>query len=289
MEEELLRLVESALKAAETAAEINGVSAHNCPEVCRCVALLKKLKEQPVSFDVLASTQVDKRLRHLRNHNKEKVRLVAKWLLDIWSAVIKDGLSRNRRNDKLFDNKRKVHEGEVRVLKEFVVKKKAVRETLVCKQEQQKQTEKCSDASRNKVREILAEGLRKVTGEVAEEDDEEMKEKVRACDPDKVAVSVESVMFKKLGPFNGAKKVQYRSIMFNVKDPNNKDFRRKILVGEVKPERVVGMSTEEMASDERQIVIKERNEKVLYKIQDSVEEESTGKADKEAIWLESMK
>ncbi|KAI9162645.1 hypothetical protein LWI28_029167 [Acer negundo] len=41
------------------------------------------------------------------------------------------------------------------------------------------------------------------------------------CDPFGVAASVESVMFEKMGPYHGAKKFKYRSIVFNVKDPTN--------------------------------------------------------------------
>lgn len=64
---------------------------------------------------------------------------------------------------------------------------------------------KCSDASLNKACEILVEALRKVVGEVADKDTEEMNEKVRTCDPINVVV-VESLMFKKLGLLNREKK-----------------------------------------------------------------------------------
>ncbi|KAJ4721068.1 transcription elongation factor TFIIS-like [Melia azedarach] len=305
MDKDLLRLAEGALKAAESAANVDdGFSVNKRPEVCRCVALLKKLKEFPMTYDVLVSTQVDKRLRHLRNHNKEKVRLMAKWLLEIWSSTIKDGLSRNQkrglnvipvastkpRNDEGSKNKRKRDREEDGVEKEeggFNCFMKPSREPKVSKPTVTVAI-KSSDASRNKVREILVEALRKVGGEVAGEDNEEMKEKVRDRDPVAVAESVESVMFKKLGPFNGANKFKYRSIIFNVKDPKNQDFRRKILLGEVKPERLVGLTTEEMASNERQCENKQIKEKTFSRIQEPVKEESVGKSDNELVWLDSM-
>ncbi|WOK93118.1 hypothetical protein Cni_G01811 [Canna indica] len=57
-----------------------------------------------------------------------------------------------------------------------------------------------------------------------EDDREEVRnilDEVDACDPIRVAVMVESLMFEKLGRSNGAQKLKYRSIMFNLKDSNN--------------------------------------------------------------------
>ena len=66
-------------------------------------------------------------------------------------------------------------------------------------------------------------------------------------------MALESTLFKNMGPSRGTKTaVQHRAILFNVKDPKNPDFRRKLLLGEVKPETLVTMLSEEMASDERQ-------------------------------------
>lgn len=77
-----------------------------------------------------------------------------------------------------------------------------------------------------------------------------MKKRVKALDQVAVAVSIESVKFKKLGSFNQAKKFKYKSIMFNLKNLESQDFRRKI--HKVKPERLVGWTTKEMASNKRQ-------------------------------------
>ncbi|XVF37390.1 hypothetical protein REPUB_Repub20aG0004000 [Reevesia pubescens] len=119
---------------------------------------------------------------------------------------------------------------------------------------------KCNDPLRDKFREILVEALSKVPCET----DEDMLDQVNACDPIRVAVSVESVMFEKMGKSNGTQKFKYRSIMFNMKDANNPDLRRKVLLGEVKPERLITMTPEEMASDQRQRENKEIKEKALF-------------------------
>ncbi|KAF7816567.1 transcription elongation factor TFIIS [Senna tora] len=116
---------------------------------------------------------------------------------------------------------------------------------------------KSNDVMRDKIREILQEAFSKVFGEA----DETLVDEVNASDPIRVAVTVESKLFEKWGPSNGAQKVKYRSLMFNLKDPNNPDFRRKVLLGELQPERLINMSTAEMASEQR----KQENEKLKQK------------------------
>ena len=107
---------------------------------------------------------------------------------------------------------------------------------------------KCPDADvkRKQVRENLVEALSKVYGE---NNDETMKEQLRACDPVGVAASVQSVLLEALGPITGPNKPKYISILFCcVNYSENPDFRRKILLGEVKPKRILTMTDEEMGS-----------------------------------------
>lgn len=118
----------------------------------------------------------------------------------------------------------------------------------------------CKDALRDKIRELLSEALLKVYNEIAVE----LRGEVDACDPYRVAVSLESAMFDKWGKSNGAHKFKYRSIMFNIKDAQNPDFRRKVLLGHVKPVRVLEMTPEEMASNERQMQNGKIKEKALF-------------------------
>ncbi|PIN24828.1 hypothetical protein CDL12_02438 [Handroanthus impetiginosus] len=116
----------------------------------------------------------------------------------------------------------------------------------------------CKDPMRDKVREILAEALNKVSGEV---EDDDLRDRVSECDPFRVAVTVETAMFEKWGKSNGAQKFKYRSVMFNIKDPNNPDFRRKVLIGDFEPHAIINLTPEEMASDARQ----SQNEKIKQK------------------------
>ncbi|KAL5753902.1 hypothetical protein ACOSP7_022122 [Xanthoceras sorbifolium] len=283
MEREVMVLFSAAMNAAEAAARDGGSDNES-----RCIELLKSLKDFPITVNVLLSTQIDKRLRHLKKHQREKIRLMAVWLMETWSKKIKDdrSSSRNRggkcisttRDDLLLFSfsssakpKRKLEED----------KKPRPRVSM---EERNTTPFNCPDASRNKVREILLEALSKVAGEAIEQ------ERVRGCDPVGVAVSVESVMFKKMGPYNGPKKLKYRSIIFNVKDPKNPDFRRKILLGDIKPELLITMTSEEMASHQRQCQNHQIKDKAFSAlIKKPVNQDSLPKSDgDEAIWIESL-
>jgi transcription elongation factor S-II len=77
-------------------------------------------------------------------------------------------------------------------------------------------------------------------------------DEVDACDPFRVAVTVESALFERLGRPTGTQKAKYRSIMFNLRAENNTDFRRRVLIGEV------------MASDARKQENMHIKEKALF-------------------------
>ncbi|XP_044493456.1 transcription elongation factor TFIIS [Mangifera indica] len=300
MEKELVELFEAAKKAADAAA-VDGTSSSG-PEVSRSVDALKQLKSFPVTYDILVSTQVGKRLRPLTKHPREKIQNVASDLLEIWKKIVIEETTRNNKNgstevkvekvqkavkveksstketvkfersgtfsrsDTVRVEKREVNGNAEPVKVEKIIKEEkpvsSVKKPTQTPIGTPKLTElvRCNDSLRDKIRELLVEALSKVAGEADEED----VHAVNACDPIRVAVSVESVMFEKLGRSNGAQKLKYRSIMFNIKDPKNPDLRRKVLLGEVKPERLVTMSPEEMASDARQQEINQIKEKALF-------------------------
>lgn len=288
-----MELFSAAKRAADAAVE-DGVSG-NEPEVTRCIDALKQLKDFPVTSDILVSTQVGKQLRPLTKHPREKIKSVALDLLEIWKKIVIEETTRKKSVannssvkavvSRLETDKVEKHQkgGTVTVSTSETMKiekinqDKAVKVEKMVKEENgtsyvKKPTQaanappkltslvKCNDASRDKIRELLVEALSKVANEA----DESIRDEVNACDPIRVAVSVESVMFEKMGRMNGAQKSKYRSIMFNLKDSNNPDFRRKVLIGHVKPERLVTMTPEEMASEERQRENKQIKDKALF-------------------------
>ncbi|KAG0580753.1 hypothetical protein KC19_4G196700 [Ceratodon purpureus] len=103
------------------------------------------------------------------------------------------------------------------------------------------------DSARDRVRELMVEALCKVWKEAGEDD----LDKLKSIDVVQVAVAVENALFAKLGLSKGKEKAKYRSIMFNIKDEKNPDFRRRVLLGRIKPEAICTMSSDEMASDQR--------------------------------------
>ncbi|KAG6728868.1 hypothetical protein I3842_02G196200 [Carya illinoinensis] len=311
MERELVALFEAAKKAADAAA-----SADSGFEESRCLDALHQLKNFPVTYHVLVSTQVGKRLRHLTKHPRKKIQSLASDLIGIWKDIVIKETNKNKQNESLADDKgsletnNNVKTSSVKVQKVPKVEsvevdkvsrldavkagRKVQTVNVVGKTEkndlaenakvekitkEEKQTSggkkpsvgpgappkllsmiKSNDAMRDKVREILHEALSKVSGEA----DEDIQDEVNACDPIRVAVSVESVLFEKWGSSQGAQKAKYRSVMFNLKDANNPDFRRRVLLGHVKPEWLVNMNTAEMASDKRRNENRKIEEKALF-------------------------
>ncbi|GAV84758.1 TFIIS_C domain-containing protein/TFIIS_M domain-containing protein/Med26 domain-containing protein [Cephalotus follicularis] len=312
MEKELVELFEAAKKAAD-AASTDGVSSGG-PQVSRCVDAMTQLKNFPITYDILVSTQVGKRLRPLTKHPREEIQTMASDLLEIWKRIVIEETTRNKKNGTI-DSKantvkvekleksssmkvekvsntpsakaekleksssikvekvsntqsvkvEKIYKGESTRSESIKVEKAEKMDggpTVKIEKSPPKLTTliKSNDALRDKVREILVNAFSKV----ATEADEDQRDEVNLFDPIRVAVSVESTLFEKMGRSNGNQKFKYRSIIFNIKDPNNPDLRRKVLLGEVKPERLITMSPEEMASEQRQQENKEIKQKALF-------------------------
>ncbi|CAM8964294.1 unnamed protein product [Rhodiola kirilowii] len=318
MERELVELFEAAKKAADAASCVEGATSGG-PEESRCIDALKQLNEFPVTYQVLVSTQVGKRLRSLTKHPRKKIQASASDLIDFWKKLITEETMKNKkvgssngtgsktvenhvptRGEKIYttetvkversDNvitkrtvqtsdiimaEKKVDNAVVKVERKTAesvqverIAKEVKRAPVVNKLPNSSHPAppklttmiRCNDELRDKVRESLFEGLSKVLGEV----DDDLKPSVAACDPIQVAVSVESVMFETWGRTNGAQKSKYRSIMFNIRDSKNPDFRRKVLLGLIEPSRIPTLTAAEMASDKRKSENEKLKEKALF-------------------------
>ncbi|CBI25342.3 unnamed protein product, partial [Vitis vinifera] len=187
MEKELLELFEATKKAADAAAVNSGAPS----EEERCLDALKQLKDFPVTYQVLVSTQVGKRLRTLTKHPTKKIQALASDLIDIWKNIVIEETTKNKKNGDLEDKESP---------KPVTANPENVKATPLLKPSHNivgppklTSISKCNDALRDKVRELLSEALSKVVGEA----DEDIMDAVNACDPIRVAVSVESVMFEK--------------------------------------------------------------------------------------------
>ncbi|KAJ0705348.1 putative transcription regulator IWS1 family [Helianthus annuus] len=295
METELKDLFDAAKKAADAAFANSGAGDYSADED-RCIDALKALKKFPVNYQLLVSTQVGKRLRQLTKHPRKKIQSLASELVEIWKNIILEETLKNKKNGSS-DTKESVKPEQVQRVNSIKVEKNSLSATSsssdkkvnvgkvekredikverVTKEENNRTNKPavnsvappkltslvyCKDPVRDKIRELLSEALCKVSEEV----EDELRDEAEASDPYRVAVSVESAMFEKWGRSNGAQKFKYRSIMFNIKDPKNPDFRRKVLLGHVKPERILELTPEEMASTERQMENVRIKEKALF-------------------------
>ncbi|OMO89979.1 Zinc finger, TFIIS-type [Corchorus olitorius] len=262
----------AAKKAADRAAALDGAAS----EENRCIDALSQLKHFPITYQLLVSTQVGKQLRCLTNHPRKKIQSFARDVLRIWkNAVIKT--NNGDVNNGKMGNKNSVKMEPVTAKSAYVDKvQKTPNNGTPSPDSYNKQTSsdikfppkpnsmvKCNDELRDKVREQIYDSLCKVLTEAGDD----IKDEVNACDPERVAVSVECAMFESWGKSNGDKRIRYRSTLFNIKDQNNPDFRRKILLGEIKPHKIVNMTTEEMASDRRKLENKQLKEKALFNCQ----------------------
>ncbi|CAF2094798.1 BnaA05g34790D [Brassica napus] len=280
MESELIELFEAAKKAADAAA-IDGVTSSG-PEVSRSLDALKQLKKFPITYDMLVATQVGKKLRSLSKHPIEEIKTVATDLLETWKKLVIEETSKSKLDRKDANpapvKVQKLQRGDS--AKSIKVEERKERDNKVnagASKENQSSTKapakaplngapkltsmvKCNDPVRDKIRELLVDAMSKVH----DESDDYDRARVVGCDPIRVAVSVESHMFEKLGRSTGAQKVKYRSIMFNLRDSNNPDLRRRVLTGEVSPEKLITLSGEEMASDKRKQETNQIKEKFLF-------------------------
>ncbi|KAK6145710.1 hypothetical protein DH2020_022530 [Rehmannia glutinosa] len=276
MEKELTELFESVKRAAEVAENSPG-------EEDRCLDALKRLKKFPVG----------KRVRQLTKHKSNKIKALASDVIGIWKTIIVKETMQNKKNEDVDNDdfvKTKPAVAETNVvnniqrINSFKTDQKSrtnpfatpnsdkalksetfssVEIEKVQKIEGRKLNSLiyCNDPTRDKVREILAEALSKVCNEV---DDDLLKDKANGRDPYHVAVSVETAMFEKWGKSSGAHKVKYRSILFNIKDSNNPDFRRKVLLGDIEPHAVLDLTAEEMAAARRSRSEEKLKQKSLF-------------------------
>ncbi|KAL3653382.1 hypothetical protein CASFOL_003063 [Castilleja foliolosa] len=97
MEKELTELFESVKRAADASVNSPG-------EEERCIDALKRLKEFPVNYQVLVSTQVGKRLRQLTKHSSDKIKTVASDVVEIWKGIIVKETTKAKKNGSVSDS-----------------------------------------------------------------------------------------------------------------------------------------------------------------------------------------
>ncbi|KAK9919113.1 hypothetical protein WJX75_009483 [Coccomyxa subellipsoidea] len=98
---------------------------------------------------------------------------------------------------------------------------------------------KTGDSVRDKTRQLFAEALLLA------------REAAPDADVGAAAAEAESAMHRQNDGVNQRYKAKYRSLIFNLKDANNPDLRRRVLSGEITGDVLVNLSAEELASDAR--------------------------------------
>ncbi|GFP86627.1 transcription elongation factor a protein 2 [Phtheirospermum japonicum] len=274
MEKELTELFESVKRAAE--------AAHNSPgEEDRCLDALKQLKKFPVNYQILLLTQVGKGVRQLTKHKNSKIKASASNIIEKWKTNIHNETIKITKNEESFEYDDPVktectftEETNAVIIEQMVsseierkVNAKSTRtpkydNALKSKPERKVKVKYpnslyCKDSARDKAREILADALIKVN--------DESEVKVNGQDPVRVAASVETALFEKWGKWGGPhNKAKYRSVFFNIKDPKNPDFRRRVLAGDIEARAVPHLTSQEMASEERRAETEELEQKSLF-------------------------
>ncbi|WCJ19824.1 hypothetical protein M5689_002098 [Euphorbia peplus] len=257
MEKLVLQLVELVSKTASKQ-----------PLESRCVAALSKLSSIPISNEFLVSTNIGHTISCLESNphlqpiiREYSSRVMTKWRRQLCSKSSfvsvndqkpqsqnpipvtpckhspKTSESRNKLPQAVSESKRKTI-----VLNKLVsgskLKKKAV-----------------SESKRNTPVVHTDNGLLRssISQQVFEALDMALKEThlLKSCNPVGVSISVESILYNKWGLSNTTNKQKYRSFLYNLKDVKNQDFRRMVLMGEIKAEKLTELKPEDMASKER--------------------------------------
>ena len=68
--------------------------------------------------------------------------------------------------------------------------------------------------------------------------------------PSEVATAVEAALYAKCGSVDKDYRTRARSLMFNLKDAHNRQLRARVLANDLRPEKVAGMSPQELANKE---------------------------------------
>jgi len=184
--------------------------------------LLKELKDLPINFKVLSKTGIGQSVNAVRKASEnEAVQQEARQLIKDWKKLVpKD-------DDKKDKEKEKEREREK-------------------EKEKQKAKEKAAapgadllDEVRQKCCQLLAEALKV----------EELPDGI-VDSPDSLAEKIEDAIFKDIKNSGPNYKNRVRSRVLNLRDKNNPSLRLNVLCGDITPEKLSKMSSEEMASDD---------------------------------------
>ncbi|XP_033100740.1 transcription elongation factor A protein 1-like [Anneissia japonica] len=207
--------------------------------------LLKRLKELPITLEVLQKTRVGMSVNALRKKSSnEEVNGIAKSLIKAWKKLLPDQNKSVVKEEKAGDSNRNspmpsedsnssVHDTE---------------SNSDVSQRGKMSVPKTNDTVREKCRSMIAAALRVPI---------DIEDKSGFQDPDELGAIIEDCIYTKFTNTDQKYKNKVRSRVCNLKDSKNPELRRRVLCGEIKPEEIANMTPEEMASNEMKDLRKE--------------------------------
>lgn len=261
--DELNRLVEQAVGSSDSNRRLDA---------------LKRLRSITVTPDLLQHTKAAHRIRQLEHADSHEIARTAKELRARWRSAVrqqKDDMSASVKGESEDKNETKPE----RNAEEQKVSDNA-------KAEAKSSLVPTGDSKRDKIREKLRDALAMA------------EDQVPSGDSSGIANAIEDALRDQYGNAGADTNRQYlqkfRSLEFNLKDPKNPDLRacalcdshclplssssvanaatltlptrvcvcctRSVMKGDIPPETLVGLSTDELASDEK----RQRNERIRY-------------------------
>eukprot|EP00245_Coleochaete_scutata_P018483 TRINITY_DN962_c0_g1_i2.p1 TRINITY_DN962_c0_g1~~TRINITY_DN962_c0_g1_i2.p1 ORF type:complete len:346 (-),score=101.93 TRINITY_DN962_c0_g1_i2:129-1100(-) len=224
-------------------------------EECRAVDALEAMGKISISTDILMKAQVAKPLRKFTKHRNQTVSAAVDKLLSSWKKLVSTEVAPK-------DGKVSPVKAASAVTKSSPAKGGGTERNASKRPEngggkggggksEPKVLPLVNDVGRDNFRKTVLEALQMVVKEAQGDDLEKAKE----CNAIAITVAIETELNKQLGGGKSSTeyKAKYRSLLFNLKDAKNPDLRRRVLLGEVEPERVIKMSSDDMASDNRKM------------------------------------
>ncbi|KAG1679637.1 hypothetical protein FOA52_006154 [Chlamydomonas sp. UWO 241] len=229
----------------------------------RCVDVLKVMGKEMVTAELLAKTDAGKRVKKLCKHTSGAIKAAATATVDAWKECVRaeqkarpvEGGEASKasagtpsgtgsQQPKCDESSAPSGSGRPGLdsVGSGVLESQDSLNTgppAVKKSAATARPARCGDSTRDKIRDLLTDAL-----SLAVKDDANLN-------PAEIAVLVEDAMFAQSGEVNAKYKAKYRTLGFNLKDPNNPDLRSKVLHGEIPPEILVNLSSDELGSNER--------------------------------------
>lgn len=253
---EFMRHVRVAVDAADSATDGGSADAQRCCDV------LELLRESAVTAQLLADTDAGKQIRKLSKHEDGRIKQASLRVIEAWKETIRGQAkaaapsSSGAQAGTVKGEKPAVEtalpESVAQALCEAkrspppsanepdMIRQDSLSGKPLKKRPAFSRPAPLGDKTRDHVRACFSEAL--LMAVIDDYDDVDS--------PYEIAAAAEAAVWREYNGQAGKDyKAKIRTLLFNLKDPKNPDLRRRVLIGEVSAEGLVGMSSEDLASD----------------------------------------